>query len=218
MRYVLAAFVLLVCLVVGLAGFRGESSRRPPIEIFPDMDRQAKLRPMEPNRFFANGNSSQPQVPGTVARAKALAGSDRPVLPFEDHPVNTGRTVGTTNYVESMQVTVTMDLLKRGRERYQISCVPCHGAQGDGNGVVKKFGFAAIADLHQERVVKMSEGQMYRTIVHGNNEGKGLMAGYGANIEVGDRWAIVAYVRALQRSRLGSPEEVPSSASSKGGN
>ena len=218
MRYVLAAFVLLVCLVVGLAGFRGESSRRPPIEIFPDMDRQAKLRPMEPNRFFANGNSSQPQVPGTVARAKALAGSDRPVLPFEDHPVNTGRTVGTTNYVESMQVTVTMDLLKRGRERYQISCVPCHGAQGDGNGVVKKFGFAAIADLHQERVVKMSEGQMYRTIVHGNNEGKGLMAGYGANIEVGDRWAIVAYVRALQRSRLGSPEEVPSAASSKGGN
>lgn len=218
MRYVLAAFVLLVCLVVGLAGFRGESSRRPPIEIFPDMDRQAKLRPMEPNRFFTNGNSSQPQVPGTVARAKALAGSDRPVLPFEDHPVNTGRTVGTTNYVESMQVTVTMDLLKRGRERYQISCVPCHGAQGDGNGVVKKFGFAAIADLHQERVVKMSEGQMYRTIVHGNNEGKGLMAGYGANIEVGDRWAIVAYVRALQRSRLGSPEEVPSSASSKGGN
>lgn len=218
MRYVLAAFALMVCLVVGLAGFRGESSRRTPIEIIPDMDRQPKLRPMEPNRFFANGNSSQPQVPGTLARATALAASDRPVLPFEDHPVNTGRTVGTTNYVDSLPVAVTMDLLKRGRERYQISCVPCHGAQGDGAGVVKKFGFAAIPDLHQERVVKMSDGQVYRTIAYGNNEGNGLMAGYGANIEVGDRWAIVAYVRALQRSRLGTPEEASATAASKGGN
>ncbi|MSR66663.1 MAG: cytochrome c [Pedosphaera sp.] len=218
MRYLLAAFALMVCLVVGLAGFRGDNSRRTPIEIFPDMDRQPKLRPMEPNRFFASGNSSQPILPGTVARTTAIAAKDRPVMPYEDHPVNTGRTVGTTNHVESIPVAVTLDLLARGRERYQISCVPCHGAQGDGGGVVKKFGFAAIPDLHQERVVKMPDGQIYRTLTYGNNEGSGLMSGYGANIDVRDRWAIVAYVRALQRSRLGTADEVPAAAASKGGN
>src|SRR5210317_718556 len=81
MRYFLTLYILAIVAVVGVAGFRGSISRKPPIEVFPDMDRQWKLRPQEPNRFFANQRSSQPFVEGTIARG----------TPYQDIPVNTGR-------------------------------------------------------------------------------------------------------------------------------
>ena len=102
-----------------------------------------------------------------------------------------------------------MKLMKRGQERFNISCVPCHGGQGDGNGVVKFFGFSAIKDLHDANVVKLNDGQLFRVITVGNQEGNGLMKGYGTSLSVMDRWAIVAYLRALQTSRLGKESEVP---------
>ena len=215
MRYALIGIAMMVFMVVSLAGFRGDMSRKPPLEVFPDMDRQPKLRPLEPNDFFEkygsqNGMSSQPLVKGTVPRSEpiVLAGGDE-VYPFQkNHPVNTGFAEGT-NTVASIPIPVTMELMKRGQERFNISCVPCHGGQGDGNGVVKFFGFSAIKDLHDANVVKLNDGRLFRVITVGSQEGKGLMKGYGTSLSVTDRWAIVAYLRALQTSRLGKESEVP---------
>ena len=207
MRYVLIGIAMMVFLVVSLAGFRGDISRKAPIELIADMDRQPKLRPLEPNSFFANGMSSQPLVKGTVRQSEAIPladGSD--VYPFEtEHPAVSGLQTGTTNAVANIPLEVTMGLMERGREKYTISCVPCHGGQGDGNGVVKYFGISAVKSLHDPDVVKQSDGDIYRTITLG----KGVMKGYANTLSIEDRWAIVAYARALQLSRLGTEDEVP---------
>jgi len=210
MRYVLIGIAMMVFLVVSLAGFRGDISRKPPLEVFPDMDRQPKLRPMEPNGFFKNGMSSQPLVEGTVARSEAIdLGEGKKVYPFEkDHVVVSGFASGT-NTVASIPIRVTMNLMKRGQERFNISCAPCHGRQGDGNGVVKFFGFSAIKDLHDPNVVNLNDGQLFRVITKGSQQGNGLMKGFGTSLGVKDRWAIVAYLRALQLSWLGKESDVP---------
>ena len=207
MRYVLIGIAMMVFLVVSLAGFRGDISRKAPIELIADMDRQPKLRPLEPNGFFANGMSSQPLVKGTVRQSEAIPladGSD--VYPFEtEHPAVSGLQTGTTNAVANIPLEVNMELMERGRDKYTISCVPCHGGQGDGNGVVKYFGISAVKSLHDPDVVKQSDGDIYRTIT----VGKGVMKGYANTLSIEDRWAIVAYARALQLSRLGTEDEVP---------
>lgn len=198
MRYFLLILGLAVLGVMLVAGKRGDLSRRPPIEVFPDMDRQAKLRPQQPSAFFESGISSQLPPPGTVAR-----GSD-----YEINAVTTGIVPGTTNWVETIPLPVTATLMARGQERYAIHCAPCHGPQGDGKGVTTKLGMSVIADLHDSttrKVVQMPDGQIFNTITHGKN----LMGSYGASLSVTDRWAVVAYVRALQRSRLGVIDEVP---------
>ena len=207
MRYVLIGIAMMVFLVVSLAGFRGDISRKAPIELIADMDRQPKLRPLEPNSFFANGMSSQPLVKGTVRQSEAIPladGSD--VYPFEtEHPAVSGLQTGTTNAVANIPLEGNMELMERGRDKYTISCVPCHGGQGDGNGVVKYFGISAVKSLHDPDVVKQSDGDIYRTIT----VGKGVMKGYANTLSIEDRWAIVAYARALQLSRLGTEDEVP---------
>jgi mono/diheme cytochrome c family protein len=198
MRYFLLAFGVIVISVMIVAGKRGDMSRRPPIEVFPDMDRQPKLRPQTADNFFKSGLSSQPFVAGTVARGSA----------WQNNPENTGRIPGTTNFVATIPVPVTEQLLARGRERYQINCSPCHGALGDGKGITTKFGMAVIANLHDatgRKVPQQSDGELFNTLSYG----KGLMQGYAANVSISDRWAIVAYVRALQRSQLGTLDDVP---------
>ncbi len=129
--------------VVGIAGFRGGLSRKPPIEVFPDMDRQLKLRPQKPNDFFTNGVSSQLPPAGTIARSEPIQTASGAVYPFEDAPVNTGRVTGTTNFVETNPLPVNGPLLQRGHERFDIYCAPCHGKLGDGNGITKKIGVDA---------------------------------------------------------------------------
>jgi len=211
MRYVMLLGILLVVAVVAIAGKRGSLSRRPPIEVFPDMDRQPKLRPQAPNAFFRNGLSSQPLVAGTVARAEPIEVGGVKVFPYEDQPVNTGRIPGTTNFVETLPLPVTAQLLARGRERFQINCSPCHGGGGDGKGITSKLGMVGAADLHQLRLVQMGDGEIFNTITYGKN----LMSPYGANVDVADRWAIVAYVRTLQRARLATIDDVPMGERSK---
>jgi mono/diheme cytochrome c family protein len=206
MRVFLFIFGVCVVLVMLIAGKRGDLSRRPPIEIFPDMDRQLKLRPQTPNSFFPDGLSSQLPPPGTVAQTGPMLVGGRPVYPHQDDPVNTGRVPGTTNFVELNPLPVTAPLLARGRERYTIYCTPCHGATGDGNGITKKIGaMAVVASLHDKRIVELPDGDLFNTITHGKN----LMGGYGPQIPVEDRWAIVAYVRALQLSHLGAVDDLP---------
>jgi mono/diheme cytochrome c family protein len=129
-----------------------------------------------------------------------------PVYAFEDAPVNTGRVTGTTNFVETNPLSVTGPLLQRGRERYDIYCTPCHGALGDGNGINKKLGvMPAVANLQDKRIVEMADGEIFNTITFG----KGLMGAHGPLVPVADRWAVVAYLRALQWSQLGSLDDLP---------
>ncbi|HET7624586.1 MAG TPA: cytochrome c, partial [Verrucomicrobiae bacterium] len=155
MRYFLLIFGIAVVAVLAIAGRRfddgGGISRKPPLYIFPDMDRQLKLRPQEPNAFFANGISSQLPVEGTVSRAKPIQVGDTMVYPYQDSPVYTGRVPGTTNFVETNPFPITAQLLQRGHQRFNIYCSPCHGEEADGNGITKKVGaMAVVANLHDK--------------------------------------------------------------------
>jgi mono/diheme cytochrome c family protein len=197
MRYFLIIFAVCVVMVVAIAGKRGSLSRRTPIELFPDMNRQPKLRPQTVNAFFDDGKSSRLPVAGTIAQEDTH---------YEDLPVNTGKATGTTNFIENIPVPVTAQLLARGQQRFTINCTPCHGAQGDGNGITKRIGaMAVVGNLHDKRIVELADGEIFNTITYGKN----LMGPYGANVTVEDRWAIIAYLRALQMSRLGTVDDVP---------
>jgi mono/diheme cytochrome c family protein len=208
MRYLLyfiLVFVASAAAVFAIVGIPGHLSRKPPLEVFPDMDRQAKLRPEKPFDFFTNGLSSQLPPAGTIARSAPIQTANGAVYPFEDSPVNTGKISGTTNFVEINPLAVNAALLARGREQFNIYCTPCHGALGDGNGITKKIGvMPAVANLHDKRIVEMTDGEIFNTITHG----KGLMGAYGPLVTAQDRWAIVAYTRALQLSWLGLPDEL----------
>ncbi len=209
MRYVISIALVLAVLPVilfGIAGSQGRFSRQTPIEIFPDMARQAKLLSQEPNRFFTNGVTSQLPPVGTVARSEPIQTSDGPVYRFEESAVNTGCTPGTTNFVAINPLAVDEKLLQRGRRRFDIYCAPCHGRLGDGNGITKKLGvMPAVANLHDQRIVAMADGEIFNTVT----KGKGLMGAYGPLMPAEDRWAVIAYLRALQLSGLGSVDDLP---------
>jgi mono/diheme cytochrome c family protein len=208
MRYFLLIFLTLVAVVFGIAGRRGHLSRQPPIVIIPDLNRQFKLRPEQPNGFFANGLSSQLPPPGAVARSQPMQTLDGPVYPYEDSPANTGFITGTTNFIATNPLPVTLAFLQHGREQFEIFCTPCHSALGDGNGIMKKLGvMPAVANLHDKRIVAMTDGEIFNTLTHG----KSLMAAYGPTVSIQDRWAIIAYLRALQLSWLGTTNDLPSS-------
>jgi len=206
MRYFLLILALVVVTVVAVAGKRGALSRRPPIELFPDMVRQPKIRPQTRNNFFPDQFSSQGPVAGAIARTTPLAVGAQLVYPWQDSPVNTGRITGTTNFLELNPLPVTAELLRRGQERFDIHCAACHTRMGDGNPVAKRIAaMVVVANLHDKRIVELADGEIFNTISYGKN----LMQGYAANLDVGDRWAIVAYLRALQLSRLGLIDDVP---------
>lgn len=208
MRYFVLLFILSAVGITYVAGFRydhgGNPSRKPPIELIPDMDRQPKLRPQTDTAFvgWADGLSSRKLVEGTVARGSA----------YEDNEFNTGqhpdRPPGSTNWVEVAPVKFTESLMHQGQQKFNVYCAPCHGQQGDGKGVTSKLGMAVVANLHDARIVALADGEIFNTITQGKN----LMGPYGANIDIADRWAVVAYMRALQRSRLATLDDVPESA------
>lgn len=206
MRYFLAIYALVIAVVVGILGFRGTHFRKPPLYIFPDMEWQFKYRPQKPSGFFANGRTSQLPVPGTIPRGTPIQTAAGPVYPYEGAPVNTGFVTGTTNFVEVNPLRITAALLKRGQQRFTINCSPCHGQLADGNGITKKIGaMAVVANLHDKRIVEMTDGELFYVITNGRN----LMGAYGPNIVVPDRWAIVAYLRALQLSQLATIDDLP---------
>ncbi len=159
MKYFLLGFIALAAVVVLIAGRQGDKFTKPPFEIIPDMDRQPKLRPQEPNKFFGDGKSSQLKVEGTVSRGSA----------YEDNPLNTGRITGTTNFVDVLPVAVNEQLMQRGHERFNINCAPCHGKQGDGKGITTKYNMVAVANLHDQRLIEMTDGEIFNTITHGKN-------------------------------------------------
>jgi mono/diheme cytochrome c family protein len=181
---------------VVLLGFRGGIGvfrthfKEPPIEIFPDMDRQPKFKAQSASAFFPDGRADRPPVPDTIPYERFM----RKALPASDSYYTSGMIGGF--FGNGFPIDISFELLERGHGRFEINCIPCHGRLGDGVGVVSKYGFAGIANYHEDRIRQIPDGQIFYTI----GVGKGLMTGL-PHIPIEDRWAIVAYVRALQRSR-----------------
>lgn len=218
LKYFFALFALLIVLVVTVAGFRGQKSSKPPIEIFPDMDHQPKVKAQTPSGFYADGRSNRTPVAGTVPlgysspQHKPVDGSiGESPSPYTQVKFSGGVSYNDTGkfgdqWGTGLPLEITPEVLARGQERYAISCQVCHGATGAGNGIAGKYGLVAIANLHQQRIRDMADGEIFNTITHGKNS----MMGYGDRIQVPDRWAIVAYIRALQKSQGGATiEDVP---------
>lgn len=179
--------VVIVLSMVFLSGCaRGCTSSRPPIHLNPSMDNQPKVRAQSASPFFFNGASMREPVPGTVA-----IGGLR-----EDGPFFTGKGADG-QFVASIPHPVDDRLLERGRDRYRIYCQPCHDARGDGKGILFQRGKVPTASFHQEKILQYPDGQIFDVITNG----QGLMAGYRWPITPADRWAIVAYVRQLQREQ-----------------
>jgi len=224
LKYFFYTFVLLVVLVVSVAGFRGQKSIKPPIEIFPDMDHQPKVKAQVPSNFFADGRGNREPIAGTVPLGYAIP-QHKPVngsTGESESPYKQVKFSSSLSYLDTgrfgnqwgtgIPMEVTPEFIARGQERFTISCKVCHGATGAGNGIAGKYGLVAIANLHQQRIRDMADGEIFNTITHGKN----TMMGYGDRIQVQDRWAIVAYVRALQKSQGGATiNDVPATERAK---
>jgi len=199
-RYIVPTLVILALVGLIPAAFavyaRHKTSSSPRVHLVHDMDHQPKYKAQTANAVFADGRAMRRPVEGTVARGELS----------EDDVHARGRDGDA--WVKEIPVAVDLELMRRGQERYAIFCAPCHGWSGRGNGpVAEKAGKAAlnVSDLHSELVRGREAGHLFNTITNG----LGNMASYGAQIPVADRWAIVAYIRALQRSQSARIEDVP---------
>jgi len=179
---------------------RATTTTKPRIHIIPDMDNQPKFRAQARNPLFADRRAMRPPVRGTVARGALVS----------DPVVATGR-VGE-DWVEVIPVSLNTGVLERGRERYDIFCSPCHGLSGHGDGMVAKRADELLegtwtppTSFHTALTRERAAGHLFNTISNGIRN----MPAYGPQIPVDDRWAIVAYVKALQRSQNATIDDVP---------
>lgn len=192
MRYVYLTFLIIVAAAISILGFRGSNTTKPPLEVFPDMDRMPKYMPQSESSFFSDGRTDRLPVTSTVARGTF----------HEDEYLATGKKDGA--FGKGFPVEVTNELMERGQQRYDIYCTVCHGSAGDGNSITKKYGMLAVADLTSDRIAQYEEGNLYDVIANGRN----TMLPYADKLSVEDRWAVVLYVRALQRAAAGSVEDL----------
>jgi mono/diheme cytochrome c family protein len=215
-------FVLIGVAIVAVFGFRGQKSTGSPIEVFPDMVRQPKVRAQAPLGFFADGRGARVPVAGTVPLGyempnapSEIAPGTAPAAAETNAQPHLGFTAGGTDYYATgkmganwgtgLPMTLTGDLMERGKQRFNINCAVCHGATAAGDGITKQYGLATVVTLQDERIRKMADGEIFNTITNGKN----TMLPYGPNVTVADRWAIIAYLRALQRSQNATEADVP---------
>jgi mono/diheme cytochrome c family protein len=158
-----------------------------------DMHDQPKYKAQAKSDFFADSRAGRPLVAGTVARGFLR----------DDTAAFTGREAG--KLVETFPFPVTAAVMARGRERYDIFCAPCHGRTGWGDGLVVRRGYRRPPAFHDDRLREMAVGHFFSVITNGF----GAMPDYAQQIPPEDRWAIVAYLRALQRSHQGTLADVP---------
>jgi len=200
MRYFFLAYALIIVMVVSFFGFRGQTFSGAPLRVFPDMDDQDKVKPQRACDFFADGMGARKPVAGTVPRGFEPDGSG---ISFGNSSsyLDTGKMgdVYGDGMPEELNLThkSAAAFLRRGEERYKISCMPCHGESGNGKGGVAVIGTVPATDLTGFVKPTYPDGKIFETITHG----RGNMIGYGYNIPVEDRWAIISYVRALQAAR-----------------
>ncbi len=208
-----AIIITTILIVLGSVPFalaamaRAVPSSRTRIHIIQDMDNQPKFRAQHANPLFADGRAMRPAVAGTVARGQLAA---------DDH-YDRGVLDGAWATTFPPQVRVDLDLLYRGQGRFNIYCAPCHGYAGYGDGMVNQRAMELVnravngttwvqpKNMHELLIREEPVGQTFNTITNGVRN----MAGYAAQISVEDRWAIVAYVKALQRSQTADLNDLP---------
>jgi hypothetical protein len=157
-----------------------------------DMHDQPRYEPLEASEFYADGRSARAPVEGTVARGR-----------LQDDPAfATGRRDGVL--VDALPVALTRGLVARGRERYDIFCAPCHDRVGTGEGMIVQRGYRQPPSLHVDRLLQAPDGHFFDVMTNGF----GAMSDYAAQVPPADRWAIVAYVRALQLSQHAAPDDL----------
>jgi hypothetical protein len=178
---------------IALTGCSGQSSRQPPIIVFPDMRFQDRYDPQERGVFFSDQRASRQAVPGTVARGRLR----------EDDVLFTG--LVNNQYVGRNPLTITEDVMLTGQRRFNTYCSPCHDRTGQGRGVVAQRAMWIPTNLHEGRVKSFNDGEIFNVITHGRR----TMPSYRFQITEQDRWAVVAYVRALQRTSSATVEDVP---------
>jgi mono/diheme cytochrome c family protein len=208
MRYFYYIFGFSIVALISCLGLRGWRSQEPPVWLFPDMDYQDKYLPQGRNHFFADQRHDRPKPAGTVARGSALdlahvLSPDYRHTPSDQPALYSGKL--NEQWLRGFPIDLTADVLHHGQKQYTLFCQICHGASGDGNGVTKAFGMVATASYHDDRIRQMPEGEIFNTILHGKN----TMRGYADKVTPQDAWAIVSYVRALQRSQHARIEDVP---------
>src|SRR5881392_397129 len=173
-------------------------------------------------RFFADGRGPRLPVAGTVpvgyempkpkieGSPAGMTGGDAP----EEAHMRIAFSAGTDyfntgkmgdQWGTGIPIPLTRELMERGRQRFNITCAMCHGATAVGNGITKQYGLATVVTLQDDRIRKMADGEIFNTITNGKN----TMMAYGPNIIAPDRWAIIAYLRALQRSQNATVADIP---------
>ena len=224
LRGFLLIFVLAALAIIAMAGFRGEKSPRPPWELMPDMVRQPKVRAQAPLGFFADDRGPRVPVANTVPLGyempKPQQNAPPEISPSGAPPgeelshQHLGFSLGTDYYNTGkmgmdwgtgIPIPVTAELMRRGQQRFNINCSVCHGLTAAGNGMAKQHGLNTVVTLQDQRIRNMADGEIFNTITNGKN----TMMSYGGNVPVADRWAIITYLRALQRSQNASLNDVP---------
>ncbi len=191
MKRVIAAIVPLLV----IAGCDRTTTRNTPIEIIPDMQRQGKYKPQEAGPFFADGRASRPPVPGTIAVGQLR----------EDSVYYTGL-VDEKTYAGKNPLPMDRETLERGQERFNIYCAPCHDRTGSGHGIVPTRTPSWLpSNLLEDRIRKMPDGELFNIASNGRRS----MPPYKFQITEHDRWAIVAYLRALHRATAATVNDVP---------
>lgn len=176
----LVALTLLSC--------RGQTTDKPPVHLNQNMDFQERFNAQEENNFFADGRAMRTPVEGTIARGNLRQNS----VVFEGLDEN-------GEFVDNIPFDLNRDFLERGRNSYEIYCTVCHGGTGDGRGIVMtgNYGYVPAPTFHSERLRGLPDGEIYSAMANGVRN----MPSYASQIKVEDRWAIVSYVRTLQRSQ-----------------
>jgi mono/diheme cytochrome c family protein len=206
-RALLYIAILLVALsLLPLALFvraRSATSEKPRLHLIFDMDNQVRRKAQSFSPLFEDGRAMRPPVEGTVARGEL----------GPESVLWSGRN-GADEFIDGYpeQIRMTEEFVLRGQERFNIYCAPCHGVSGYGDGMINRRAldlaegtWTPATSMHDKIVRERPNGHLYNTIKNGIRN----MPGYGAQIPVQERWAIVAYVRALQRSQRTSIEDVP---------
>lgn len=176
-----------------LSGCAGQSSRNTPVVIFTDMDYQGRYEPQGEGRYFSDRRASRRPVPGTIAVGQLN----------QDESFYTG--LVSNQYVGKNPVTIDMEVMRTGQRRFNTYCSPCHDRTGTGRGLVGQRAVWIPTNLHEDRVRAFNDGEIYHVITNGRRS----MPSYRHQIVPEDRWAIVAYLRALQRAKAGTVEDVP---------
>jgi len=189
----------LVITVVAVLGFRGQPFREPPFRPFDDMVEQPRYNAQSESRFFADGRTQRTPPAGTVPWGKDARGPDARFAGADEPRFA----------LEAIPVPIDRPLLLEGRRLFGVYCAVCHGGTGDGHGITTRLGMINPTSYHDERLRNMKAGEIYEVIT----KGKGQMGPYAGKLPRPEqRWAVVAWVRVLQRAFHATLDDVPEAA------